>query len=71
MLVSVCLGAFWGLLLAGRLLSPYGMQDILHLWQVQFGRSGSTWTPKVCKIMALMAVVMGLGLLFYILLVFR
>ena len=30
-----------------------------------------TWTPKVCKIMALMAVFMGLGLLFYILLGFR
>ena len=27
-----------------------------------------TWTPKVCKIMAFMAVIMGLGLLFYILL---
>ena len=27
--------------------------------------------PKVCKIMALMAVIMGLGLLFYILLGFR
>ena len=27
-----------------------------------------TWTPKVCKIMASMAVIMGLGLLFYILL---
>ena len=31
----------------------------------------TTWTPKVCKIMALMAVIMGLGLLFYILLGFR
>ena len=27
-----------------------------------------TWTPKVGKIMAFMAVIMGLGLLFYILL---
>ena len=27
-----------------------------------------TWTPKVCKIMAIMADIMGLGLLFYILL---
>ena len=26
------------------------------------------WTPKVCKIMAFMAVILGLGLLFYILL---
>ena len=31
----------------------------------------STWTPKVCKIMALMAVIMGLGLLFHILQGFR
>ena len=30
-----------------------------------------TWTPKVCKIMALMAIIMGLGLLFYILLGLR
>ena len=29
-----------------------------------------TWTPKVCKIMALMAIIMGLGLLVYILLGF-
>ena len=29
---------------------------------------GFTWIPKVCKIMAFMAVIMGLGLLFYILL---
>ena len=28
---------------------------------------GFTWTPKVCKIMAFMAIIMGLGLLFYIL----
>ena len=30
-----------------------------------------TWTPKVCKIMAFVAVIMGLGLLFYILLGLR
>ena len=30
-----------------------------------------TWTPKVCKIMAFRAVIMGLGLLFYVLLGFR
>ena len=30
-----------------------------------------TWTPKGCKIMALMAVIMGFGLLSYILLGFR
>ena len=32
---------------------------------------GTSWTPKVCKIMAFMAVIMGLGLLFYILWGFR
>ena len=31
----------------------------------------TTWTPKVCKIMASGAVTMGLGLLFYILLGLR
>ena len=30
-----------------------------------------SWTPKVCNIMAFMAIIMGLGLLFYILLGFR
>ena len=30
-----------------------------------------TWTPKVCKIMAFMAIIRGLGLFFYILLGFR
>ena len=33
--------------------------------------SGSTWTPKIGKIMAFMAVILGLGLLFYTLLRFR
>ena len=32
---------------------------------------GTSWTPKVCKIMALMAMIMALGLLFYTLLGFR
>ena len=32
---------------------------------------GFTWTPKVCKIMAFMAVILGFGLFFYILLGFR
>ena len=36
-------------------------QDLLKLLRL-------TWTPKVCKIMAFMAIIMGLGLLFYILL---
>ena len=31
----------------------------------------TTWAPKVCKIMAFMAIIMGLGLLFYILLGFE
>ena len=31
-------------------------------------KTTSTWTPKVCKIMAFMAVISGLGPLFYILL---
>ena len=30
-----------------------------------------TWTPRVCKIVAFMAVITGLGPLFYILLGFR
>ena len=30
-----------------------------------------TWTPKVCKVMAFMAVIVGLGSLFYILLGLR
>ena len=32
---------------------------------------GFTWTPKVCKIMALMAIIKGFELSFYILLGFR
>ena len=32
---------------------------------------GHSWTPKVCRIMALTAIIMGLGLLFHILLGFR
>ena len=31
----------------------------------------NTWTPKVCKTMALRAIIMGLGPFFYILLGFR
>ena len=34
-------------------------------------REEPTWTPKVCKIMASMAIIMGLGLSFCILLGFR
>ena len=35
------------------------------------GEMTPTWTPKVCRIMAFMAIMRGLGLLFYILLGFR
>ena len=35
------------------------------------GAFGATWTPKVCKIMAFMAITLGLGLLFYTLLGLR
>ena len=31
----------------------------------------TTWTPKVCEIMAFMSIIRGLGLLFYILWGFR
>ena len=41
------------------------------LWVEGLGFMVLTWTPKVCKIMAFMAIIMGLGLLFYILLGFR
>ena len=30
-----------------------------------------TWTPKVCRIMACVAIIMGLGLLFFMLLGLR
>ena len=49
--------------------------QILEFWETRFFLLGAvlgcTWTPKVCKIMAFMAVIMGLGLLFYMLLGFR
>ena len=32
---------------------------------------GNAWTPKVCKIMAFLAIIRGLGLLFYIFVGFR
>ena len=46
---------------------------VVRAWELgfMFGRicgSGFTRTPKVCKIMAFMAILGGLGLLFYILL---
>ena len=34
-------------------------------------RIRTTWTPKVCKIMAFRAIILGLGLFFYILLGLR
>ena len=36
---------------------------LVKLWGL-----GLTWTPKACRIMAFRAVIMGIGLLFYILL---
>ena len=36
-----------------------------------FWSNVDTWTPKVCKIMAFMAIIWGLGLLFDILLGLR
>ena len=41
----------------------------LHIFNSQI--RSLAWTPKVCKIMAFMAIILGLGLLFYILLGFR
>ena len=37
----------------------------------KFGVIGFTWNPKVCKMMSFMAIIRGLGLLFYILLGFK
>ena len=42
--------------------------DLLRSWELAAWDVGSSWTPKVCKIMAFMAIIMGLGPLFYILL---
>ena len=36
--------------------------------RVQGSWFAATWTPKVCKIIAVRAIIMGFGLLFYILL---
>ena len=45
---------------------PYRVSLNLRAWDLT-----TTWTPKVCKIMAFMATFKGLGLLFYIPLGFR
>ena len=55
-----------GILAYGVLGLPKGSDAVLFGPVMVF-----TWTPKVCKIMAFMAVIMGLGLLFYIPLGFR
>ena len=56
--------------LAGTLLGPCiplrGAQDEVTKLSLP-----STWTPKVCKMMAFMAIIRGLGLLFYMLVGFR
>ena len=48
---------------------------IIHYFAASSEHPGTAdtlaWTLKVCKIMAFMAVIMGLGPLFYILLGFR
>ena len=60
----------WKLLKNLRCLSCMGRCNCVYSPSVS-GFPKSTWTPKVCKIMASMAIIMGLGLLFYILFGFR
>ena len=50
------------------------MMCVLGVWVLGFRvvlGFRATWTPKVCKIMAFMAIIRGLGVLFYNFLVFR
>ena len=47
------------------------MENKMETTIVNWGYIGIPYTPKVCKIMAFMAMIMGLGLLFYILLGFK
>ena len=48
-----------------------GISGLAAGFRVKRSRFRAAWTPKVCKIMAFMAILGGLGLLFYILLRFR
>ena len=41
------------------------LQPLPWTYRTCFENPVSTWTPEVCKIMAFMAVILGLGLLFY------
>ena len=47
------------------------MSFSVHAHNSRNATKKETWAPKVCNIMAFMAIIMGLGLLFYILLGFR
>ena len=69
---NVVMKPFWG---ASIFLDPLGgpgrcCRKLLSHVPNHSGVS-HTWTPKVCKIMAFMAVIRGSELLFYILLWFR
>ena len=46
---------------------PTGARIAAHETQSSFSLIffRGTWTPKVCKIMAFIVIIMGLGLLFY------
>ena len=50
--------------------TPSATDNSTQLRSAEGGKT-CTWTPKVCKIMAFMAIFLGLGLLFYILWGFR
>ena len=58
------------LFLPGSRFLDWGSGALYDLDPVQCLENG-TWTPKVCKTLAFMAIIMGLGLSFYILLGFR
>ena len=60
-MLRVCLGTLGGTT----------KSDLRSSWGSQGSKYPNTWAPKVCKIMAFRAVIIGLGLLFYILLGFR
>ena len=45
--------------------------SVVHGSHITYFGIGPTWTPKVCKVIAFKAVILGLGQLFHILLGFR
>ena len=55
----------------GGTITPNESTALQEMVISQVGMLRSTWTPKVCKRMALMTVIVGLGLLCYMLLGFR